>query len=196
VCGRAALMRRFRDDRPVDVCLARGTFNAHPHVMATMNEFLRHLDDPAVQAHYALQDPLWSGRVADLNARLERVGAPVRLANMGSVWTTLYTRPGRYHWMFQYYLRAAGLALGWIGTGRLIFSHALTEAEFQAIAERFVGAAEAMRADGWWWHDAALTRRSIERRLLGETLSAWRGRTASGRGARPGAAAAALRDKA
>ena len=152
-----------------------------------------------MQAHYALQDPLWNGRVADLNARLARLGAPVQLANMGSVWTTLYTRPGRYHWMFQYYLRAAGLALGWIGTGRLIFSHALTGAEYQAIAERFVGAAEAMLADGWWWHDAALTRRSIEGRMLGETLSAWRGRSggeAWGRGARPGAAAAALRGRA
>ena len=28
----------------------------------------------------------------------------------------------RYNWMLQYYLRSEGLALSWIGTGRLIFS--------------------------------------------------------------------------
>ncbi len=32
-CGRKELMRRFRDDRPGDVCLARGTFSSHPYVM-------------------------------------------------------------------------------------------------------------------------------------------------------------------
>ena len=41
VCGRKDLMKRFRDDRPADICFARGTFNAHPYVMAAMNEFLR-----------------------------------------------------------------------------------------------------------------------------------------------------------
>ena len=34
-------MRRFRQDRPSDICFARGTFNAHPYVMAAMHEFLR-----------------------------------------------------------------------------------------------------------------------------------------------------------
>src|SRR5215470_15730963 len=34
LCGRKELMRRFRDDRPADVCFARGTFNSHPYVMA------------------------------------------------------------------------------------------------------------------------------------------------------------------
>src|SRR5262249_2176926 len=33
VCGRSDLMRRFREDRPTDICLARGTFNCHPYVM-------------------------------------------------------------------------------------------------------------------------------------------------------------------
>ena len=33
VCGRRDLMKRFRDDRPADICFARGTFNSHPYVM-------------------------------------------------------------------------------------------------------------------------------------------------------------------
>jgi glutamate-1-semialdehyde 2,1-aminomutase len=32
VCGRRELMKRFRDDRPADICFARGTFNSHPVV--------------------------------------------------------------------------------------------------------------------------------------------------------------------
>ena len=80
----------------------------------------------------------------------------------------LYTRPARYNWMFQYYLRAEGLALSWIGTGRLIFSLNYTEADFEAVAERFVKAAQAMQADGWWWSDPAATNNSIKRRILRE----------------------------
>ena len=30
VCGRKHLMKRFREDRPADICFARGTFNSHP----------------------------------------------------------------------------------------------------------------------------------------------------------------------
>ena len=40
VCGRREFMKRFRDDRPADVCFARGTFNSHPYVMGAMHEFL------------------------------------------------------------------------------------------------------------------------------------------------------------
>src|ERR1700750_146990 len=40
LCGRKELMRRFRDDRPADICFARGTFNSHPYVMTAMEEFL------------------------------------------------------------------------------------------------------------------------------------------------------------
>ena len=68
-----------------------------------------------------------------------------------------YTEPSRYNWMLQYYLRAEGLALSWVGTGRLIFSLNYTDADFTAVADRFVTAAGKMKHDGWWWHDASLT---------------------------------------
>ena len=48
--------------------------------------------------------------------------------------------------MLQYYLRAEGLALSWVGTGRLIFSLNYTDADFAAVADRFVAAATAMQA--------------------------------------------------
>src|SRR6267154_1813571 len=52
LCGRAEFMRRFRDDRPADICFARGTFNAHPYVMGAMYEFLTRIETEAVRALY------------------------------------------------------------------------------------------------------------------------------------------------
>jgi glutamate-1-semialdehyde 2,1-aminomutase len=169
VCGRKSLMQRFRDDRPADICFARGTFNSHPYVMAAMDEFLTRLEDPAVNRIYADLDEVWSGRAAHLNARLANL--PVRVANLSSIWTVLYTTPSRYNWMLQYYLRAEGLALSWVGTGRLIFSLNYTDADFAAVADRFVTAAKAMERDGWWWADPAATDKSIRRGILREMLA-------------------------
>jgi glutamate-1-semialdehyde 2,1-aminomutase len=171
VCGRKELMKRFRDHRPADICFARGTFNSHPYVMAAMHEFLAFLETPPAHARYVDLDEVWNGRAERLNRRLREEGLPVELANMSSVWTVSYTRPSRYNWMLQYYLRVEGLALSWVGTGRLIFSLNYTEADFEAVADRFVAAAKAMEADGWWWHDAATTNKTIKRRILRELLA-------------------------
>ena len=97
---------------------------------------------------------------------LEAERLPVRVANLVSIWTICYTEPSRYNWMFQYYLRAAGLSLSWIGTGRLIFSHNYTDDDVAAVCDRIVTAARAMREDGWWWRTAELTDRAIRRQLM------------------------------
>jgi len=171
VCGRRDLMKRYRDDRPADICFARGTFNAHPYVMTAMREFLRRLETPAIRSLYDGLDDTWNARAADLNARLRTENLPVAVANLSSIWTVCYTQPSRYNWMFQYYLRAEGLALSWVGTGRLIFSLNYTKANFEAVADRFIAAARAMRQDGWWWSDPALTNRAIRRRILREIIA-------------------------
>jgi glutamate-1-semialdehyde 2,1-aminomutase len=74
--------------------------------------------------------------------------------------------------MFQYYLRAEGIALPWIGTGRLIFSHTGSDEEFGEVAERFVAAARAMQADGWWWQASGMTDKTIKKRILREMVAA------------------------
>ncbi len=62
VCGRKDLMRRFRDDRPADICFARGTFNSHPYVMTAMRGI------PAASRHVRKVRVLYAG----LDETLER----------------------------------------------------------------------------------------------------------------------------
>ncbi|MGC1233145.1 MAG: glutamate-1-semialdehyde 2,1-aminomutase, partial [Xanthobacteraceae bacterium] len=123
-----------------------------------------------IDALYRDLDEVWNARTHMLNARLAAADLPVRVANLSSIWTVWYTQPSRYNWMLQYYLRAEGLLLSWIGTGRLIFSLNYSDADFAAVVDRFVAAASAMQRDGWWWLNPALTDRAIKRTVLKEII--------------------------
>ena len=170
VCGRAELMERTKPGRPADICFARGTFNAHPYVMAAMNAFLRRIEQPAQLALYAGLDERWNAHAARFNARLQEAGVPVRVEHLSTIWTVLYTEPSRYNWMLQFYLREQGLGLSWVGSGRMIWSLNYTQAEVDAVAERFVAAAQAMRRDGWWHEASGLDNKTIRRGILKEML--------------------------
>lgn len=171
LCGTHALMKRFRDDQPVNVSFARGTFNSHPLVMAAMNRFLHRIEEEEYQQIYRQLDRTWDGRVAELNRRLEAAKLPVRIENLVSIWTVLYTLPSRYNWMYQYYLKAEGIALSWVGSGRIIMSHNFDEGDFEQVMDCFIRAAEAMQRDGWWWQGEHLTNKTIKRQLLKEMIS-------------------------
>ena len=171
VCGRADLMRRWRDERPADICFARGTFNAHPHVMGAMSAFLDRLEDDDIKAIYDGLDERWNTRADRFNQALADAGLPVRVANLSSIWTVFYTEPSRYNWMLQYHLRQAGLALSWVGTGRMVFSLNYSDADFEVVLARFIEAGQQMRRDGWWWSSPEQTNRTIRRGILREVLS-------------------------
>ena len=170
LAGRAELMKRYRDDRPTDLCFARGTFNSHPYVMASMNEFLRHVNNPEWAREARAQNKIWDQRRESVNDKLEARELPVRMHNISSTWITTYTRPGRFNWMLQFYLRAEGLAMSWVGTGRMIFSHNYTDEDFREVERRIVKAVSRMRDDGWWAVDT--TNKDIKRQVLRELLQA------------------------
>jgi glutamate-1-semialdehyde 2,1-aminomutase len=39
------------------------------------------------------------------------------------------------------------------------------------VCDRFIAAAKAMAADGWWWSDPATTNQSIRRQMLREMIA-------------------------
>ena len=170
VCGKKEWMHRFHANRPADICFARGTFKEHPAVMGAMSAFLDQLDTPEIKAMYEGNDERWNARCKLFNDTMKANDLPVQAANMSSVWTVFYTQPSRYNWMLQYYLRIQGLALSWVGTGRMIFSLNYSDADFEAVLQRFVLAATQMKHDGWWWHAPELTNKSIRRSILKETF--------------------------
>ena len=53
----------------------------------------------------------------------------------------------------------------------MIFSLNYSEADFAEVADRFVAAGEKMKRDGWWWHKASLTNKSIRRQILKEMIT-------------------------
>ncbi len=170
VCGKKEWMHRFHPDRPADICFARGTFKEHPVVMGAMSAFLDQIETPEIQAIYNGLDERWNARCKLFNEAMTAHDIPLQAANMSSVWTLFYTQPSRYNWMLQYYLRIQGLALSWVGTGRLIFSLNYSDADFEAVLQRFVLAATQMKSDGWWWHSPELTNKSIRRSILKESF--------------------------
>lgn len=170
--GTHRLMQRFKDDQPVNVSFARGTFNSHPYVMGAMNAFLERIRQPDIQQQYRDSEGLWNRRVARFNQRLRSEKLPLQITNLHSILSVLYTRPSRYNWMFQFYLREAGLELSWTGTGRLIMSYSFTKAEFDDVIERFVSAAHRMEEGGWWWQSPTLTNKAIKRQFLVDMLTA------------------------
>ena len=144
------LMRRFDEDLPVRVAYVIGTFSAAPLTLATMAEFLAWVQTPATIAAYADATARTDAWVHDVNVALAAENLPMRVDNLTTVWTVLFTRPGRYHWMFQYYLRAEGLALSWVGTGRCLFSLDFSEEDYEKVKQALLRAARQMKQDGWW----------------------------------------------
>jgi glutamate-1-semialdehyde 2,1-aminomutase len=172
VCGKSTLMQRFRSNRPADICFARGTFNAHPYVISAMHAFLVMLDQADVQQLYQQQDAWWSRWAQRFNEALQECNHPVRVDHLCSIWTVSYKQPSRYHWMFQFYLRDQGLALSWVGTGRLIFSLNYSDADMEQVLNRFLTACRAMEAGGWWWLEPHTTHRHLKKQVFQEIIKA------------------------
>jgi len=165
------LMKRYKEKQPAHVSLARGTFNSHPYVMATMNEFLTRIQGKDIQLKYQQIESVWDKRVTHFNDRLQAASLPLKITNMHSILSIIYTKPSRYNWMFQFYLRANGLELSWIGTGRLIMSFDFTDEDFNQVITQFIIAAQQMLADGWWWQSRNLTNQTIKQQFVYDMVS-------------------------
>jgi glutamate-1-semialdehyde 2,1-aminomutase len=150
VCGTTALMRRFDPDHPMRLAYVVGTFSAHPAVMGAMNAFLRWVTEPTTEALYEGMNERCAAWVRDTNQELADASLPLRVVHFGTIWTVLFKEPGRYNWLLQYYLRARGITLSWVGTGRCLTSMDFTERDYDDLRAAILAAARDMQADGWW----------------------------------------------
>src|SRR5262249_20190430 len=150
VCGKAALMRRFDLDHPMRIAYVVGTFSAHPAVMGAMNQFLRWVVQPVTANLYRETNQQCADWAQSTNQFLVDANLPVRIVNLATVWTVLFKEPSRYNWLLQYYLRAEGVTLSWVGTGRCLSSMDFGAEDYRALQQKLLDAARAMKSEGWW----------------------------------------------
>jgi len=179
VCGKKALMQRFDPDHPMRIAYVVGTFSAHPLVMGAMNEFLRWVVQPSTAELYRDAKQRCDEWVQSTNAELAQLSLPICVMNITTVWTVLFTEPGRYNWLLQYYLRAEGLTLSWVGTGRCMASLDYTSEDYRELQEKLTSAALKMKSDAWWLSEAQLPgrdriiRRNLIREIAGSLIPAF-----------------------
>lgn len=172
VCGKKSLMRRFDPGRPMRLAYVVGTFSAHPPVMGAMNEFLRWVSEPATATLYQEMNQRCTDWVRSTNEQLAGASLPLRIMHLGTVWTVLFKEPSRYNWLLQYYLRAEGVTLSWVGTGRCLTSMDFTVDNYRALQEKLLQAARRMKEDGWWLDAEQFPGREkvMKRKLIQELL--------------------------
>ena len=172
VCGKKNLMRRFDPDHPMRLAYVVGTFSAHPVTMGAMNAFLNWVTSPEAETEYEAVNALCDNWVTETNQMLNEVNAPISVVNLGTIWTVEFNQPGRYNWLLQYYLRAEGVNLSWVGTGRCSMSMDLTEEDYNELQLKLRNAAIAMKEDKWWLTNEEQPNRdkTIKSRLIKEMM--------------------------
>ena len=150
VCGKRDLMRRFDPSHPMRLAYVVGTFSAHPLTTGAMNEFLNWVTEPDTKELYHRVEQDCAAWTQATNARFDALNLPLKVSNLGSIWTIEFKQPGRYNWLLQYYVRAQGINLSWVGTGRCAMSLDMTTDDFNEITEKLVTAAIQMKQDKWW----------------------------------------------
>jgi glutamate-1-semialdehyde 2,1-aminomutase len=166
-CGPKHLMARGDPAKAARVAYVIGTFAGHPFVMASMNAFLKWLLKPETAHEWDRMHKCIDGFIVKANKTFAEKGYPLELANWFSVWSIMFTKPGRFHWMFQYYLKDAGVNMSWVGTGRLLFSLEWQQSDYDRLLEKMLVASEAMHKGGWWVPPVANIKQCLGLELVG-----------------------------
>jgi glutamate-1-semialdehyde 2,1-aminomutase len=140
--------------------------------MGAMNQFLRWAGRPETARCFEETNQRCADWAQSTNQALYSAGLPLRIAHLGTVWTVLFREPSRYNWLLQYYFRAEGLALSWVGTGRCLISMDFAPNDFADLQDSIVNAAQKMKLDGWWLTQEQHPKREREMksRLIREML--------------------------
>ena len=156
ICGPKHFLNRVTNDSPLKKAIVIGTFSNHPMVMSTMSHFLDWTDTKDCKSKYERINTLTTTWVSDTNKAMEKKKYPIHLIHVGSVWGIRYTKPGRYHWMLQFFILDQGIKLSSIGTGRMNLNLDTTKDELNNLTEKLMTACERMVQGGWWNGDATI----------------------------------------
>mmetsp|Transcript_24528 Transcript_24528/g.55825 ORF Transcript_24528/g.55825 Transcript_24528/m.55825 type:complete len:182 (+) Transcript_24528:2-547(+) len=161
-------MERRDPVRPMRVSFVVGTFKGNPVVMGSMNAVLKWVLGPeAPKVFDGLKDRVakWEARC---NATLDKESVPVRVAAYRSTWCISYQQPSYYNFLFQYYLRDAGLQMAWVGTGKMLLNLEYSDEDLNRLTAIIVAAAKAFKEDGWWYEGGKPL--NIAKLVVGPTL--------------------------
>lgn len=151
VLGPTRLMERRDPERPMMVNFVVGTFKGNPVVMGSMNAVLKWVSSAEAKTEFnGLRDRV-AAWVDTCNKTLQKEDLPIQVAGHRSTWCVCHKQKSIYNFMFQYYLRDAGLQMAWVGTGKMLFNLEFSEADLKKLTGILVKAAKAFKADGWWW---------------------------------------------
>lgn len=134
-CGKKELMHRFDPEYPMRIAYVIGTFSAHPVVMGAISEFLNWIVKPGTADLCRQANSMCEQWVHSTNEILSKLCLPVRIMNFATIWTVLFKEPGRSNWLLQYYLRAEGVTLSWVGTGRCMSSMDFTPQDYKELQD-------------------------------------------------------------
>jgi len=168
-CGNKEAMTRSDPKKAARVAYVIGTFAGHPAVMGSMNAFLKWHKKVGQEPWDKMHECI-NAFVAKANQAFKDGDYPLELSNWFSVWSMVYTAPGRYHWMLQYYMRDAGVALSWVGTGRCLFALDLTSENYDDLLKRMLVACAAMKEGGWWEPPRVNVKKRVSLEFVGAIL--------------------------
>ena len=172
VCGPKRLMNRSDTTKPARVAYVIGTFAGAPATMGSMHSFLSWLNSPQAATDYEHMHSEVERFISGTNAALRAAGLPLAVKNFRSIWSMIFTTPGRYHWMLQYYLKDEDVNLSWVGTGRLLFSMDWRRADYDQLSASLLRACERMKQDGWWEEPAGNVKLMVARETAAAFVAA------------------------
>eukprot|EP00933_Yihiella_yeosuensis_P046857 TRINITY_DN4248_c0_g1_i1.p1 TRINITY_DN4248_c0_g1~~TRINITY_DN4248_c0_g1_i1.p1 ORF type:complete len:588 (-),score=135.52 TRINITY_DN4248_c0_g1_i1:107-1870(-) len=154
VLGPKRLMERRDPERPMRVNFVVGTFKGNPIVMGSMNAALKYVQTKEAKSAFDGLKNRTSKFVVECNKQLKAKNLPISVHGYRSTWCIAYHQQSPFHFMFQYYLRDAGLLMPWVGTGKMLFNLEYSDDNFKKLIEIIVTSATAFKEDGWWWEGA------------------------------------------
>jgi glutamate-1-semialdehyde aminotransferase len=119
---------------PVGVTYFAGTFVRHPLALAAAKAVLTHLKSEGPELQRRLNERT-AQFVAELNAFVKTVEAPIELKSVASLWRTTYTTDQQYGDLLFYMMRDRGVHI-WDGFP-CFFTTAHSEADFAHISKAF-----------------------------------------------------------